>query len=291
MKHFTRQQVRLLPTTAIFVYHYGGNQNLSKSFMPSPFPGMDPYLEQPAFWSSFHSRLIVAIADVVAPYIRPKYYIEVETRTYLDDADDGILVRIPNAVVLSSTLDRELLPSVETLVAVETRPQKVRLPMVTEVRERYLEVRESGTDAVVTVMEILSPKNKRKGKGRVIYEQKRRTILQSASHLIEIDLLRGDEPMPMIDEDPVMDYRLLVSRSEQRPFADLYGFSLRAAIPTFPLPLKAEDAEPNINLQQIFTDLYERAGYDYRLDYRQAPPLPNLSPDDQQWLNTGISTD
>ncbi len=253
--------------------------------MPSPFPGMNPYLEQPAFWSSFHSRLIVAIADVVAPYIRPKYYIEVETRTYLDDADDEILVGIPDAVVLSSTLNREL-PLVETSIAVETRPQKVRLPMATEVRERYLEVRELGTDALVTVIEILSPKNKRQGKGRFIYEEKRQTIFKSASHLIEIDLLRGDKPMPMIDEDPAMDYRLLVNRSEQRPIADLYGFSLRAAIPSFPLPLKAEDAEPNVNLQQIFTDLYERAGYDYRLDYRQAPLPPNLSPDDQQWLNT-----
>ncbi|MBV8886966.1 MAG: DUF4058 family protein [Chroococcidiopsidaceae cyanobacterium CP_BM_RX_35] len=37
--------------------------------MPSPFPGMDPYLEQPALWSSFHSRLIVAIADAIVVYL------------------------------------------------------------------------------------------------------------------------------------------------------------------------------------------------------------------------------
>ncbi|RUT00176.1 hypothetical protein DSM106972_076240 [Dulcicalothrix desertica PCC 7102] len=50
--------------------------------MPSPFPGMDPYLEQPTFWSSFHSRLIVAIADAIEPQLSSEYYVEVETRTY-----------------------------------------------------------------------------------------------------------------------------------------------------------------------------------------------------------------
>ncbi len=114
--------------------------------MRSPFPGMNPYLEQPIFWSEFHSRLIVAIADALAPKLLPKYYIGVETRTYLE-----------------------------------------------EVKERYLEVRETKTDAVITVIEILSPKNKRKGKGRSVYEQKRHSILGSMSNLVEIDLLRAGD--------------------------------------------------------------------------------------------------
>jgi hypothetical protein len=122
--------------------------------MPSPFPGMNPYLEQPIFWSEFHSRLIVAMADALAPKLLPKYYIGVETRTYLGFADEELL-------------------------------------------KRYLEVRETKTDAVITVIEILSPKNKRKGKGRSVYEQKRHSILGSMSHLVEIDLLRADEPMAM----------------------------------------------------------------------------------------------
>jgi hypothetical protein len=68
--------------------------------MPSPFPGMDPYLEQPTFGSAFHSRLIVAIADALAPQLRPRYYIEVETRTYTD-TDGELLVGIPDGVVLA----------------------------------------------------------------------------------------------------------------------------------------------------------------------------------------------
>jgi hypothetical protein len=77
------------------------------------------------------------------------------------------------------------------------RPQEVTLPVSSETKERYLEVRESGTDAVITVIEVLSPKNKRKGDGRVTYEAKRQKILDSASHLVEIDLLRSDSPMAM----------------------------------------------------------------------------------------------
>jgi hypothetical protein len=257
--------------------------------MPSPFPGIDPYLEQPAFWSLFHSRLIVAIADAVAPQILPKYYIEVETRTYLEDANSELLVGIPDAVVLSAKESR-LSPSPDvasatSFVATESRPQQVQLPTGLEIRERYLEIRELGTDAVITVIEVLSPKNKRSGKGRVVYEQKRQRILDSASHFIELDFLRLDEPMPMTAAVSDWNYRILVSRSEERPTADLYGFTLLEPIPVFPLPLKLGDAEPLIELQPIFNGVYDRAGYQFRLDYRQPVPPPPLSNADKQWLD------
>jgi len=70
--------------------------------MPSPFPGMDPYLEQPAFWSSFHSRVIVAIASAIKAMLDPQYYVEVETRTYYSDDDNSVLIGIPDASVVSS---------------------------------------------------------------------------------------------------------------------------------------------------------------------------------------------
>jgi hypothetical protein len=118
----------------------------------------------------------------------------VETRTYKDTLEDEILVGIPDAVVLSS---KSVAPSeIRTEVtvpstAVQPRPKQVTVPMPAEVNERYLEVRELGTDTVVTVIEVLSPKNKRKGEGRTAYETKRQTVLGSLSHLVEIDLLRG----------------------------------------------------------------------------------------------------
>ena len=167
--------------------------------MPSPFPGMDPNLEQPTFWSSFHFRLIGAMAAQIAPQILPKYYIEVETRTYLEDAEDELLVGIPDAVVFSASQSCPLPGSTVEVggVALQHCPQSVRLPMGLEVKERYLEVRELETDRVITVTEVLSPKNKHAGKGRSAYEEQRQRILNSTAHLIEIDLLRSDSPMSM----------------------------------------------------------------------------------------------
>ncbi len=261
--------------------------------MPSPFPGMDPYLEQSAFWSSFHSRLIVAIADYIAPQIMPKYYVEVETRTYSDTADGELLVGIPDAVVFSSVNNSSLPQNTEdqpSSIAILSRPQQVQLPTGLELKERYLEVRELGTDAVITVIELLSPKNKRIGKGRIAYEEKRQQILNSASHFIELDLLRSDPPMPMKGNDSQWDYRILVSRSEQRPIADLYGFMLSEPIPVFPLPLKSEDEDKAIDLQSILNGVYERAGYRFRIDYQQPLPPPVVSQSDQQWINQLLST-
>lgn len=250
--------------------------------MPSPFPGMDPYLEQSVFWSSFHQRLIVAIADTIGSQLRPKYYVEVETRTYLDDEDDELFVGVPDTLVLS-------LRKPEAAVALtQNRPQQVRLPVSMEVRERFLEVREVGTDAVITVIEVLSPKNKRRGEGRTVYERKRRSVLNSLSHLVEIDLLRGGTPMAMMGATRSQ-YRLLVSNAQNRPTADLYGFHLRDTLPSFLLPLKPQDPELGVDLQAIFTGIYDRASYDLRLPYDQPVPPPVLLDTDQQWIETVLA--
>ncbi|NET34999.1 MAG: DUF4058 family protein [Cyanothece sp. SIO1E1] len=257
--------------------------------MPSPLPGMDPYLEQPAFWSSFHSRLIVAIADALAPQLRPHYYVEVETRTYTDSSEGGLLVGIPDAVVLASAAPQnpekmrlEPTPGTE----VRSQPQTVTLPIPTEIKERYLEVREVGSNAVITVLEVLSPKNKRQGRGRRLHEAKRQKILSSASHLIEIDLLRSDDPMPMQGATQMAHYHVLVSRAEQRPQATLYAVTVRNPLPEFPLPLKSPNEAVLVDLQAIFAGVYDRASYDLRIDYSQPLPPPSFSDVDQAWIES-----
>jgi hypothetical protein len=251
--------------------------------MAYPFPGMNPYLEQSAFWASVHSRLIVALADAIGPQILPHYYIEVETRTYADDADGELLIGIPDAVVLQAGAVRSTPTSIQS-TAVQTRPQTVQLPIAIEAKERYLEVREVETNAVVTVIEILSPKNKRSGKGRAAYEDKRQRVLSSAAHFVEIDLLRTATPMPLRPHNLTWDYRILVSRSEIRPDAELYGFTLRERIPDFPLPLKPATESVIVDLQAILEGVYDRAGYDYRIDYNQPVPSPALSTEDTAWI-------
>ena len=157
--------------------------------------------------------------------------------------------------------------------------------MPIEVTERYLEIR-AGQE-VVCVVEVLSPKNKRVGEGRKAYESKRQRILASATHLVEIDLLRNGEPIALLGE-VAAGYRVLVSRSHQRPQASLYSATLPERLPTFPIPLRSGQPEPTVDLQQLLNDLYQRARLDLAIDYTQ-PLKPPLSEEGQQWIQNLIS--
>lgn len=252
--------------------------------MPSPFPAMDPYLENPEIWPEVHSRLIVAIADSLAPSLHPTYYAAIEKRTYLDTPEDSILIGIPDVSITSRPPELKTESRTTT-----TLPQAeiVTLPLPEEVTERYLEIRDTQTSAVITAIEILSPKNKRSGEGRTTYLRKRQQVLTTQTHLVEIDLLRSQTPMPLGTQTKT-DYRILVSRSNTRPKAELYGFNLQQSIPTFPIPLKSGDIEPKINLKAILDDIYDRAGYSFRIDYQQ-PVKPSLDQETQQWVTELIN--
>jgi hypothetical protein len=156
--------------------------------------------------------------------------------------------------------------------------------MTETVREWYLEVRQVETGEVITVIEVLSPKNKRSGEGRLKYESKRQKILDSLTHLVEIDLLRQGKPMRMNSQEIQSHYRLIVSRASERPQADLYAFNLQQEIPLVSLPLQPEDTEPVINLQDLLHRLYEQGSYDLALDYR-TEPIPPLSTADAAWVD------
>jgi hypothetical protein len=258
--------------------------------MTSPFPGMNPYLEQPLFWSSFHFRMIAAIAAAITPQLSEQYYIEVETRTYQSEGNDHVLIGIPDAAILNrQTVERlSKEKSSETAIALLSTPEKVMLPTSEEIKERYLEIREIATDAVITVIEVLSPKNKQAGEGRDAYEKKRRRILESATNLIEIDLLRAGRAMPIASAQGPKAYRILVSRHSQRPTADLYALTVQSLLPTIPIPLKPADSDLILDLQTLFQQIYTEARYEMRIDYTQNVPPPALPVEDQQWLDTAV---
>jgi hypothetical protein len=250
--------------------------------MPSPFPGMNPYLENPEFWSEFHSRTIVAIADALDECLSRDYRVAVEKRVYLTENQDNILVGIPDVSVIAPLAN---ITSTATLTPI-TQPVNVEIPIAEEVQERYLEIRESITGTVVTTIELLSPKNKRTGEGRTAYLQKRQKILTSSTHLIEIDLLRSGEIFPMIGGVKSY-YRILVSRSFQRPKAQLYAFNLREIIPPFPIPLRVGEEEPLLEMQPLLHQVYDRARFELAIDYNQLCS-PKLSPEDTTWLQSFI---
>ena len=195
---------------------------------------MDPYLEHPALWPDVHNSLIAAIRDAISPRITPRYYVAGEPGLH-DDARRCRLVGRSDIAVIPRPPFSTKEPgesSVEAGVAV----LDVDVPMADHVNETYLEVREAHTGIVVTILEILSPANKIHSEGRKQYESKRMRIfeLQDEPH--------RDRPAPRRSaagrgrgEGDGTDYRILVSRSWERPKAKLYAFGVRAAIPTFPL--------------------------------------------------------
>jgi hypothetical protein len=248
--------------------------------MPTPFPGMDPYLERPSLWPNVHSSLIIALRDDLAPRLRPRYYVAVEERTVRLSPDELSFAARPDVAVVRAgpPLEEGELPAVETGVVI------VEVPLGDEIRETYLEIRDAGTDEVVTVLEILSPANKLSGEGRRQYLQKRLAILGSLTHLVEIDLLRAGEPMPTLGFAGRSDYRILVSRSSRRPQAELRPVSVRQPLPPFALPLRRGDVEPEVALTPLLHALYDRAGYDLRVDYR-GEPEPSLAEADAAWAD------
>ena len=120
------------------------------------------------------------------------------------------------------------------------------------------------------------------------YQQKRDHVLLSQTNLVEVDLLRAGEPMPVFGQEIQSDYRILVSRGWQRPRGQLYPFNLRQPIPLFPLPLLREDEAPEVDLRAILHALYDRARFDLRLDYTR-PPVPPLSDEDAAWAKELLS--
>ncbi len=252
--------------------------------MPSPFPGMNPYLENPELWSEVHHRLITAIAIAIAPPIRPKYRVAIEKRTYLGDVEDSVLVGIPDVAVTTKKKASTQNKTTTATLPAQGESVTVKLPVPEEKKEAYLEIREVATGYVVTTIEVLSPTNKRTGKGRDAYEEKRRDVLSSPTHLVEIDLLRAGNPMQILSEIPKTDYRILVARGNRRPLAEVFGFNLQQEIPQFLLPLKSGDNEPLIDLQSLLTQVYEQAGFDLAIDYN-IEPVPTFKSEDKVWAD------
>lgn len=248
--------------------------------MKSPFPGMDPYLENPAFWQDVHNSLINAIRDDLVARLAPRYYVGIERRIYLLDADELNLVGVPDVFI--TPRERTYSPSQYPLATAEVTA--VKIPMeAREFRSAYLEIREVQTRLVVTVIELLSPANKI-GSGRKAYLNKRYNIMTSLTNLVEIDLTREGEPMPY--EGHVQgDYRILVSRAWERPDAWVFSFTVRDKIPAFPIPLQQHEDSVEVDLNKILHDLYARARYDLQLDYTR-PAVPPLSAEDAAWANT-----
>lgn len=252
--------------------------------MRPPFPGMDPWLEDAELWPNVHNSLIIAIRDVLSPRLRPRYFVDVESRTtVLTGTDQDHLYR-PDVKIRTADVkpaDRE--GGVAVLGRVRSEAFHVVIPMPDdEIEETFLAIEETRSRQLVTVVEVLSPTNKKTKHARKEYLEKRRELLGSGVNFVEIDLLRSGQPMPPQKLGLSSDYRILIFRPRRGREVHLYGFSYKMEIPQIPIPLLPEEPEPSLDLNGILHALYERAGYDLTLDYRQ-PPVPRLRKADQAW--------
>ena len=249
--------------------------------MPTPFPGMDPYLEGRGLWREVHTQLIVDIGRSLSAQVHPRYRVAIEERAYLAVWHPDSLVGILDVMVVNGGSGSKKLSTQAGL----GMPVVAELPVPEEIVERYLEIRSVKNNEVITAIEILSPTNKVTKEGREAYTQKRLTILGSRTNLVEIDLLRIGPPMEMNVADSLTDdYRILVSRAHQRFQADLYLFGVRDPIPTFPVPLRRDEVEPTVELNRLVHELYDSLGYDLKIDYDDETDPP-LSGADAEWAN------
>jgi hypothetical protein len=246
--------------------------------MPSPFPGVNPYLEQTAQSQDFHTEFLTTIRRALTPQVGPNYIVQLEEHVYIHDMVEETRTRLGRGDVTFARSRFNIQGGVAT--GVLDAPEEVELPEQDEERIRFLEIRDRRGRELITVIELLSPSNKRSGEDRELYLAKRREILRSPAHLVEIDLLRGWVPLPVRNR-PACDYSIMVSRAERRPKAGYWAIKLRDRLPVIPVPLRVEDGDVRIDLQAALNSAYDAAVYE-RYIY-EGSPEPVLSPEDAGW--------
>lgn len=255
--------------------------------MPSPFPGMDPFIECGP-WSDFHATFISEMKRVLNRDLPDGYAARVEQRVFVDDEPPASESRevAPDTVVFESDVSRSGSPS-PGMPARETSATVAHIvewPTPVQYRESWLEIRDLEHSRIVSMIELLSPINKRRRtSGRRLYLRKRHQVLESRSHFIEIDLLRGGGTVWPVAVRPPGDYYVAVSRAERRPKVELYSWALRDALPSVSIPLKAGTPDVILSLRDAFNSVYEDSRYGRSL--YSISLSPKLSAEDQLWVH------
>lgn len=281
---FQRERIRGILGVVQSVVNRGVSGNNSRNPfeapMPSPFPGMDPYLEG-SLWMTVHAQLSAEIARQLAPKLRPKY-LALTTERFVFSMPESVAVATASIYPDVGVAELPLYNAGEAGTAVATAPFRLATAMPEAIPHVSIEIRDAASRRLVTGIEVLSPTNKR-GDGREEYLAKRGRILLSTAHLIEIDLLREGQRVPMQQPLPAADYYVLVNRAESRPIADVWPIPLNSRLPEIPVPLLPGDADVTLDLQGALTTIYDILGYDLAVDYSLPPEIP-LRADAAAWV-------
>jgi hypothetical protein len=232
---------------------------------------MDPYLEG-SLWTTVHSQLSAEIARQLAPKLRPRY-LALTSERFVLDVPEGIAI---SAVGLIPDIGvARAVPGVSgtSESAMATAPLRLATVMPELIPHVTIEIRDTANRQLVTAIEVLSPTNKR-AEGREEYLAKRRRILLSSSHLMEIDLLRQGQRVPMWEPLPAAPYFVFLSRVESRPVIEVWPVAFEDPLPVVPVPLLPGDADVSLDLQSALTTIYDLLGYDLAIDYSGPPEIP-----------------
>ncbi|MFQ5854239.1 MAG: DUF4058 family protein [Anaerolineae bacterium] len=255
--------------------------------MPSPFPGMDPYLEG-YLWPDFHAALAHKFRQLLAPQIQPKYVARLEISVIEDESFEAeIGVMYPDVEIVKK-VEPTPEPAGGVMVAepvVTTAPLSISIP---QVRLIAVEIQDVAQNRLVTSIEIISPVNKREPH-LSRYRRKRERIRSAEVHLLEIDLVRRGTRVWEYSRLPDMPYMIVLTRGAANTM-DVWPIELSDTLPTLPVPLRPPDKDVILDLPAALTAVYDEAFYHLSIDYQQSPPPPPLTAEEQAWLRQMLST-
>ena len=245
--------------------------------MPSPFPGMNPYLEQSAFWSDFHGGYIHRCREVLAQQVLPRYFVRVDEHIYLHEMPEP-RARLIGRPDISLTTNQPFESSGGTVT--------LEAPTILELIEDhdtetvpYLEVIDRASSRVVTVIELLSPSNKMRGPDREQYLAKRKLLTHAGVNYVELDFLRGGpRTLPTI---PTCDYCIQVVKAPNWNRVGVWPLTLSDPLPVLPIPLRPGETEPTLDLQAILHDQYDAVGYGHFI--YASEPEPTVA---KEWMRS-----
>ncbi len=262
--------------------------------MPSPFPGMNPWLEGPAYWTDFHSGFLASLRAAINLVIPPPYFAALSTRVYAEVSDRNVEpdVDILTPVSGSPGGGTATLTQLETDLLVVTGPP----PPAEEITEGFIEIRTTdGGNRLVTSIELLSLTNKTRGAaGHGLYRAKQRELLLAGVNLVEIDFLRGGVPTTQTNvrdlrrQAPRYVYHVAFTRPDDEFVTRARAIELAQRLPTIPIPLGPDVPAVGVDLQPAFDRAFDESLFSRRLNYRQ-PPVPPLTPDQQTWADAVLT--
>ncbi|MGE3805221.1 MAG: DUF4058 family protein [Gemmataceae bacterium] len=252
--------------------------------MPSPFPGMDPYLE--AHWGDVHTGLVTYARDALQPQLPGDLLARIEEYIAVEEDEAKPRGYYPDVRVTEHCNGGGVTSQPAATVAVA---EPVIVPLPTEAPTLHSLRVYDRNNRVITAIELLSPANKVGEAGRKAYRKKQQDLIEGAVSLVEIDLIREGNyilfpPEGRLPPDCRGPYRISVMRAGQFDRAEVYRVPLRQRLPAIRIPLRPADADVVLDLQPLIDRSYENGRYERDIDYR-TDPMPPLSGDDAAWAD------